>query len=101
MTINIQSVHFDADRKLLDFANEKINKLTQYYDNIIDCDVIFKIDNTSSSDNKITEIKLRVRGQELFAKKKCASFEEAIDTAIVALKTQLQKHKEKAMAKHQ
>ena len=100
MTINIQSVHFDADKKLLDFANEKINKLTHYYDHIIDCDVIFKIDNTSSSDNKVTEIKIRVRGQELFAKKKCASFEEAIDNVVDALKTQLQKHKEKMLAKH-
>nr|MBA3664970.1 HPF/RaiA family ribosome-associated protein [Bacteroidota bacterium] len=35
MTINIQSVHFNADSKLLDFVNEKVNKLTTYYDGII------------------------------------------------------------------
>ena len=95
MTINIQSVHFDADQKLLDFVEEKVSKLSHYYENIVDCNVILRIDKSANNENKIAEVKLRVKGQDLFAKKQCASFEEATDTAVAALKTQVKKHKEK------
>ncbi len=95
MTVKIQSVHFDADKKLLEFIQERVDKLTTYYDEIITSDVVLRIDNTSDSENKIAEIKLHIPGNDLFAKKQCKSFEEAIDSSIDALKSQVQKHKEK------
>jgi putative sigma-54 modulation protein len=98
MTINIQSLHFTADKKLLTFINEKVNKLTQFNESIVDSEVILRLDKSSTADNKIAEIKLRVRGHEMFAKKQCESFEEAVDACVAALKTQVQKHKEKAIA---
>lgn len=98
MTINIQSVHFDADKKLLAFAEEKVNKLTTFYEGLISCEVILKLDKSSSSENKIAEIKLHAKGHELFSKKQAASFEEAIDLTCDALKTQIKKHKEKVLA---
>jgi len=98
MTINTQSVHFDADKKLLDFVNERVSKLTSIYENIVDADVILRLDKSSTNDNKIAEIKIRVKGSELFAKKQCLSFEEAVDNSIDALKTQLKKYKEKMQA---
>ena len=49
----------------------------------------------SDEENKIAEIRLIIKGTDLFAKKKCKSFEEATDTAIEALRRQLKKHKEK------
>jgi putative sigma-54 modulation protein len=97
MTINIQSVHFDADRKLLDFVNEKVNKLNTYYDGIINSEVTLKLDKSNTSENKIAEIKMLGKGHEFFAKKQCASFEEATDLVCEALKTQIKKHKEKMM----
>ncbi|HEY0029923.1 MAG TPA: ribosome-associated translation inhibitor RaiA [Bacteroidia bacterium] len=95
MTVQIQSVHFDADKKLLDFVEERIDKLTLYYDGIISSDVTLRIDKSDGADNKIAEIKLHIAGNDLFAKKQCKSFEEAIDTSIDALKAQVKKHKEK------
>ncbi len=95
MTVQIQSVHFDADQKLLDFVEERIDKLTHFYDGIISSDVTLRIDNSSNADNKIAEIKVHIAGNDLFAKKQCKSFEEAVDTSIEALKAQVKKHKEK------
>jgi putative sigma-54 modulation protein len=95
MTVKIQSVHFDADKKLLEFIQERVDKLTLYYDGIINSEVILKIDKAEGTDNKIAEIKLHIAGNDLFAKKQCKSFEEAIDTSIDALKSQVKKHKEK------
>lgn len=95
MTINIQSVHFDADKKLLGFVNEKVSKLNTFYDGIINSEIILRLDKSSTSDNKIAEIKMHGKGQEFFAKKQCSTFEEATDLACEALKTQVKKYKEK------
>ena len=97
MTPNIQSVHFNADKKLIDFINEKVNKLNQYHDGIIGTDVILKLEKSADQANKTAEIKLHLSGNPLFAKKQCVTFEEAIDTAIDALRTQVKKHKEKSI----
>ncbi len=95
MTTNIQSVHFDADKKLIDFVNEKVNKLNTYYDGLINSEIILRVDKSDNSENKIVEIKILGRGHEFFAKKQCASFEEATDQVCEALKTQVKKYKEK------
>jgi putative sigma-54 modulation protein len=95
MTVKIQSVHFDADKKLLKFVQEKVDKLTQFYDGIINSDVTLRLDKSSDTENKVAEIKVHMAGNDLFAKKQCKSFEEAIDTSIDALRTQVKKHKEK------
>ncbi len=95
MTINIQSVHFDADKKLLGFVNEKVAKLNTFYDGIINSEVILRLDKSSDAGNKIAEVKIHGRGNEFFAKKQCQSFEEATDLVCEALRTQLKKHKDK------
>jgi len=100
MTINIQSVHFDADKKLLDFVNDKVEKLNTFYDGIINCEVTLKLDRSSTSENKISEIKVLGRGHEFFAKKQCATFEEATDLACEALRSQVKKYKEKLISQY-
>ena len=69
MTTNIQSLHFDADKKLLDFANDRMNKLKTYHDGLINGEVIMRLDKASNSENKVAEIKLHAKGHELFSKK--------------------------------
>jgi putative sigma-54 modulation protein len=92
-------VHFDADKKLIDFANEKVNKLSNLYEGLINCEIILRLDKSSSNDNKVAEIKLLAKGHELFSKKQSLSFEESIDLACDALKTQIKKYKEKMLEK--
>jgi putative sigma-54 modulation protein len=81
MDLQVHSVHFDADRKLLDFISKKIGKLELYFDNIIAGEVFLRIGNPSDSENEVVEIKLNIPGKELFAKKQCKSFEEATELA--------------------
>ena len=95
MNIKINSVHFKADGKLESFIKEKLQKMLSIYEGIIGSEVILKLENTESRDNKMVEIRLIVRGYDLFAKKQAKSFEEATDQATEALKKQLIKHKEK------
>ena len=94
MDIKIQSIHFDADQKLVDFVEEKVGKLSHYYDKIIGGDVFLKLE-TADQQNKVAEIKIKLPGKDLFAKKQCKSFEEATDEAVEALRRQINKHKSK------
>jgi putative sigma-54 modulation protein len=95
MKIKIQTVHFNADKKLLDFTTKKVTKLMKFYDGIVGSEVIFRLNKDQKEENKIAEIKLEISGNDLFAKRQCKSFEEALDQVIDALKKQLTKHKEK------
>jgi putative sigma-54 modulation protein len=95
MNIQIHSVRFDADKKLTDFVHQKLEKLTQFSDDIVNAEVFLRLDKDQDRENKISEIKLELPGGPLFAKKQTKSFEESTDEAIEALKKQITKHKQK------
>jgi putative sigma-54 modulation protein len=95
MKVNINAVNFDIDRKLVEFVQEKAQKLEKYYDKIVDCDVFLKVENTSDKENKIVEMKLGVPGDDLIVKKQCKSFEEAVELCRESLERQVLKKKEK------
>ena len=95
MKININSVRFDSDKKLEDFIEKKISKVVERHNDITSVGVILKLDNVSNSENKITEIKVDLKGKEVFVKKQSRTFEESADVAVEALRRQLKKYKEK------
>ena len=95
MEIQIHSVRFDADKKLLDFIQVKVNKLLQYRDDILAADIFLRSINVQDDNNKIVEIKLDIPRNPLFAKKQSKTFEEATDIAIDALRRQITKQKGK------
>ena len=99
MNIKIHSVHFDADKKLLDFIDEKITKLNQFDDKILGAEVFLRLDKNDSSENKVAEIRLNISGNDLFAKKQCKTFEEATDQTVDALRKQLVRQKEKKISR--
>ena len=98
MKVNLQSVNFNADQKLIDFTQRKLDKLENYFDKIIYADVYFKVQNTSGKDNKITEILLSIPGGDLMVKKTCNKFEACVDECVSSLQRQLIKKKEKMSA---
>lgn len=100
MNIKINSVHFTADQKLIDFITKKVNKLDTFFEGIINSEVTLKVDKPETANNKISEIKLSVPNTDyLFASKQANSFEEATDLAVDAIRRQLTKHKQKIREK--
>ncbi|MFO7852101.1 MAG: ribosome hibernation-promoting factor, HPF/YfiA family [Bacteroidota bacterium] len=95
MNIQIHSVKFDADRKLLDFINQKVNKLSQFSNDIIAVDVFLRLTKDQEKENKIVEIRVDYPRGPLFAKKQSKTFEESTDNVIEALKKQVTRQKEK------
>jgi putative sigma-54 modulation protein len=94
MKLQIQSIHFDADKKLLDFIQKKLNKLDTFYERIVGGDVYLRVENEDVN-NKSVHIKLFLPGTSIMAKEQASSFEEALDVAVENLKRQLKKQKEK------
>ncbi|MFS4469437.1 ribosome hibernation-promoting factor, HPF/YfiA family [Maribacter sp. 2210JD10-5] len=95
MKVNAQSVNFNADVKLINFLQSRMDKLENVYDKVISSDVYLKVENTSSKENKIVEIKVNVPRNKFVVKKQCKSFEEAVDSACNSLERKLIKRKEK------
>ncbi|MDZ7845954.1 MAG: ribosome-associated translation inhibitor RaiA [Owenweeksia sp.] len=98
MNLRVQSVNFTADQSLINFIQDKLDKLGHFHSQIIDGEVFLKVDNNHSKQNKITEVKLLIPGHELVVKKQARSFEQATDQTAEVLKRQLRKHKEKLRA---
>ncbi|HEY5746814.1 MAG TPA: ribosome-associated translation inhibitor RaiA [Chryseolinea sp.] len=94
MKLQVHSIHFDADIKLIDFIQKKLNKLETFYDRLVDGEVFLRLNN-EGIENKTVEIKVRVPGNQLFAIEKARSFEAATDLAADALRMQLTKFKTK------
>jgi putative sigma-54 modulation protein len=96
MEVKINSVHFNADQKLVDFVNKKVSKLDTFFDGIINAEVILKVLKPESANNKVSELRISIPANGyLFAKKQADTFEEATDLAIEAVRKQLDKYKEK------
>ena len=99
MNVNIQTVHFDADIKLVSYIEKKVAKLTQFHERITKVDVFLKLDNVMHNiKDKIAEIKVQIPRYEFFVKQSSKSFEESFDTAMDAVITQMKRKKEKLAA---
>ena len=95
MEIKINAVGFSASSQLEDFIQKKISKLDKYHDGIIGSEVTLKLEKDDNRENKVVEVLLNVKGQEVFAKKNAKKFEEAVDELYDVVKRQLVKIKEK------
>ena len=95
MKLKMQSIHFDADRKLLAFIQEKVDKLNHFHDGIVDGEVVLRVEKNQGSENKSVQLKVNIPGNELIAKTRKQTFEEATNQAVDSISNQIKKHKEK------
>ena len=98
MNVQIRTVHFDADSKLLEHVNAKIEKLGTFHDKIISAEVYLKLDNFSQHvRDKVAEIKVHVPKHSYFVKHQSKTFEQSFDLAFDSLVNQVKRQKEKHM----
>lgn len=96
MNVNVHSIHFDADTKLVTFIKGKLGKLTQFHDSIISAEVFLRLEHDGENrENKVVDIRLAVPGREHFAKRQARSFEEAAAGTVDALRSQVERSKER------
>ena len=100
MNVTVESVHFKADQKLIDFCEKRVNKLDSFFEGFIGAEVTLKLQKDDERENKFAEIKISAPANEMFfAKKQAKTFEEAIDLVIDALRKQIDKFKTRIKSK--
>lgn len=99
MKIDIQSIHFTADYRLLDFITKKLEKVQTFYEGIKSADVYLRLEKDTEKENKTVEVKLNLNGNPIFAKEQSNTFEAATDLVLDKLVTQVKKHKERLVEK--
>ena len=99
MNVNIQTVHFDAESKLVNYIEKKMMKLPQFHEQITKVDVYLKLDNVVHTiKDKVAEIKVHIPGYDFFVKQSSKSFEESFDSALGSLINQIKRKKAKMAA---
>jgi putative sigma-54 modulation protein len=99
MNVNIQTVHFEADSKLVSYVEKKLSRLFQYHDRITKVDVFLKLDNVVHNiKDKVAEIKVHIPRYDFFVKHSSKSFEESFDVALDSVINQIKRKKEKLAA---
>lgn len=93
MTINIQIIKSNADDALRQCIRKQILKLETYHTNIIVADVILKKDSVDKEKGFYAEVRLLIKGNDLFGKSKGESFEKAIADVSESLRKRLRKKK--------
>ena len=95
MDITLQTVKFDADKRLVEFVEKKLSKLDRFAERATGADVILKLDKDAEKGNKLVNITVRIPGGDLQTEQRAKTFEEAVDAALDVLKRQAEKSKER------
>ena len=93
MQVQIHSIHFDADERLVAFVEGKVSKLNTFHDQIINCEVFLRIEKNDVRENKVAEVKIHVPGADFFANRRSSSFEASVDDVLDAIRRQILKQK--------
>ena len=99
MEITIQSIHFEVSKKLNDFIQKKVGRLSKFNEDVLLADVTLKVVKPETNDNKDASVLLHLSGTELYSQEVANTFEEAIDKCVNKLERQVLKHKEKQRSK--
>jgi len=98
MKVSVQSVNFNIDESLVKYIEKKVNNLEKFHDHILGAEIYLKVQSTSDKENKISDLKIILPGNDVVAKKFGKSFEEAVSQSVDSVKKQLVKRKEKLRA---
>ena len=93
MEINIKSLKFDADSKLIEYVQKKVSRLERFFDGVGSVDVILSL--LPEPENKNVRLQIGVPGDELVVEKNAKTFEEAVTDAVDVMKEKIVRTKEK------
>ncbi len=99
MKITIQSIHFDADKSLLEHVETGIKRIDKFFIEVTHVEVFLKLDALNGNiHSKVAEIKVTLPGKIIFAKEESLSFIDSVDRALEHAVQQVKKHKDKIRA---
>ncbi len=97
MKVDVTGHHVEITEALRNYVEEKFQRLTRHFDNVVDAHVILTVEKKTHR----AEATLAVSGARLFAEASEEAMYAAIDRLIDKLDRQVIKHKEKRSDHHQ
>lgn len=91
--------HFDASKELHAYAEDAVQKLEQFYDRIITCDIILQPVPDDGTPQQ-AELNVKVPQKLINAKEQAATYEKAINMVVDNVSRQLKKYKDKHFANY-
>ena len=91
MQIRTTTRHFDLSEDLKKFSEEEINRLSRYFDRIIDCHLILE----EEKKRRAAELKVKVYGTVLTSKYKSYDMRNSVEKVIDKMEAQIKKYKSK------
>ncbi|MDR9418777.1 ribosome hibernation-promoting factor, HPF/YfiA family [Gracilimonas sp.] len=97
MKVTFTARHFEASADLQQHCRDSVDKLEQFYDRIVMCDII--MEPTPSDENPHqAELVIKVPRKVITVKEEAKSYEQAIHNAVETASRQLKKYKDKMHA---
>ncbi|MEX0313235.1 MAG: HPF/RaiA family ribosome-associated protein [Allomuricauda sp.] len=91
MVVHIQYQKMQTSESLSKLLLKKLDRVGKKYSWLIKANVLFKIENDRTGEDKVCEIELSAPGPRLFAKAKSNDFEKSMAETVDELKRQLEK----------
>ena len=91
--------HFDASEDLHAYAVDAVQKLDQFYDRIVTCDIILQPVPDDENPHQ-AELNVKVPQKLINAKEKAPTYEKAINDVVDNVSRQLKKYKDKNLANY-
>jgi putative sigma-54 modulation protein len=96
MKITITSHHVSVSDSLKEFAEERMQKLNRYFDNILEVHVDLKVETVSNSnEQQVASATIHLPGSTIHADDCSSSMYASLDGLVSKLQRQLKKHKQK------
>ncbi len=86
--------HFNSSKQLHAYAEDAVQKLDQFYDRILTCDIILEPSPDDETPFK-AELNLKIPQTLLNAQEQADSYEKAINMVVDNMARQLKKYKNK------
>lgn len=88
--------HFDSSKELHEYAENAVQKLDQFYDRILTCDIILEPVPDDDTPQQ-AELNVKVPQKLINAKEQASSYEQAINMVVDTVARQLKKYKKKTL----
>ena len=91
--------HFEADQNLKEYSLDAVQKLEQFYDKILVCDVLLQPGQDDENPYR-AELNVKVPKKLLNVQEAAPSYEQAINSAVDTAVRQIRKYKTKHFEHH-
>ena len=99
MQIDIRGKNFELNDSIKAYTEEKVGKLSRFFDQVESAEVTLKVErNKSIENNHRVEVTLRANSQVIRAEEATVSMYSSIDVVVEKLERQLKKFKRKLYA---